>query len=233
MNPHAPISLQFPAGAVQPRPEAARASAGGEAETDDGFGFDDFLDIINPLQHLPIIGALYRAITGDEMDGIARVAGGALFGGPLGFALALADTAFESETGKDIGSTVLAAVTGGDDAAETAPPKTDLASADPRSILPKGATETAMIEPAAAPRFFRTRPASASPAAEAAPATGPSAASVPSLSPEAFDALMRSVGGTPETAAPKTGGGGNTADAYLSTIEAMRRNYERYESARR
>ncbi len=231
MNQHAPISLQFPAGAVQPRAEAARASADGEAETDDGFGFDDFLDIINPLQHLPIIGTLYRAVTGDEMDGIARVAGGALFGGPLGFALALADTAFESETGKDIGGTMLAAVTGGGDAAEIAQPKTDLASADPRSILPNGPTETAMIEPAAAPRFFRTRPTSASPAAETAPA--PSAASVPSLSPEAFDALMRSVGGTPVTAAPKIGGGGNTADAYLSTIEAMRRNYERYESARR
>ncbi len=30
----------------------------------DGLKFDDFLDLINPLQHLPIISTFYRAVTG-------------------------------------------------------------------------------------------------------------------------------------------------------------------------
>ncbi|MDP6473864.1 MAG: hypothetical protein QF894_03030 [Alphaproteobacteria bacterium] len=33
----------------------------------DGFGFDDFLDLINPLQHIPIISTIYREITGDTI----------------------------------------------------------------------------------------------------------------------------------------------------------------------
>ena len=31
----------------------------------DGFTFDDFVDIINPLHHVPLIGSLYRWATGD------------------------------------------------------------------------------------------------------------------------------------------------------------------------
>src|SRR3546814_15608721 len=30
-----------------------------------GFSFGDFLDIINPIQHIPIVPTIYRAITGD------------------------------------------------------------------------------------------------------------------------------------------------------------------------
>ena len=35
--------------------------------------FWDFLDIINPLQHLPVIGPIYRHVSGDEMNGTARI----------------------------------------------------------------------------------------------------------------------------------------------------------------
>jgi hypothetical protein len=38
---------------------------------EDGFGFDDFLDIINPLQHLPPISLVYRELTGDEISAMA------------------------------------------------------------------------------------------------------------------------------------------------------------------
>ena len=55
----------------------------------DGFGFDDFLDLINPLQHIPIISTIYREITGDTISDGARIFGGALFGGPPGFAAAI------------------------------------------------------------------------------------------------------------------------------------------------
>ena len=47
-------------------------------------GFDDFLDIINPLQHLPVIGWAYRKITGDTINPIPAMIGGTLFGGGIG-----------------------------------------------------------------------------------------------------------------------------------------------------
>lgn len=67
---------------------------------DDGFGFDDLLDIVNPLQHLPLIGTLYREITGDKIGLPARLAGGALFGGLVGFLGAVGTAAFEDLAGE-------------------------------------------------------------------------------------------------------------------------------------
>src|SRR3954463_16132023 len=46
--------------------------------------FGEFLSALNPLQHIPIVGPIYRAITGDPLAPAARVLGGALLGGPLG-----------------------------------------------------------------------------------------------------------------------------------------------------
>ena len=50
----------------------------------DGFNFLDLLDVINPLQHIPFVSTLYRALTGDTIAPASRVAGGAPFGGPIG-----------------------------------------------------------------------------------------------------------------------------------------------------
>ncbi len=58
---------------------------------DDGFNFRDVLDLINPIQHIPIIGNIYRNLTGDVAAPAIRIAGGALFGGPLGAAFAVAN----------------------------------------------------------------------------------------------------------------------------------------------
>ena len=58
---------------------------------DDGFNFRDVLSLINPLQHIPIIGNIYRNLTGDVAAPAIRIAGGALFGGPLGAAFAAAN----------------------------------------------------------------------------------------------------------------------------------------------
>lgn len=74
--------------------------------------FKDFLDIINPLQQLPVIGDLYRAAAGDTISAGARLAGGMLLGGPIGFMLAALSAGFESATGNGIGETMLAAVSG-------------------------------------------------------------------------------------------------------------------------
>lgn len=80
------------------------------------FSFHNLLDIINPLQHLPVIGTLYRAITGDKMGTVEKIAGDTLYGGLWGAIGSLADTAFEAITGKDFGATMLALVTDRPDA---------------------------------------------------------------------------------------------------------------------
>ena len=74
---------------------------------DDDFSFDDFLDVINPLQHLPVVGTLYREITGDGIEAPAKLAGGALFGGFYGFLGALGSVAFEDIAGESLEEMVL------------------------------------------------------------------------------------------------------------------------------
>ena len=78
-----------------------------KSRTDGNLTFWDFLDIINPLQHIPGISFLYRAVTGDEIGSVAKIAGGTLFGGPLGAASSLIDVAVDVSTGKDIGEHAL------------------------------------------------------------------------------------------------------------------------------
>ncbi|MDA1089138.1 MAG: hypothetical protein O3A85_02325 [Proteobacteria bacterium] len=74
---------------------------------EDGFTFTDFLDIINPLQHIPIIATLYREMSGDDLDPGSRVVGGSLFMGPIGTVAALANVMIDDTTGKDMGQHVM------------------------------------------------------------------------------------------------------------------------------
>lgn len=78
------------------------------AKGSDEFGFADLLDMINPLQHIPLVNHLYRDLTGDTIKPVSRIIGGTIFGGPAGGAVALVNTAVEYETGKDIAGNVLA-----------------------------------------------------------------------------------------------------------------------------
>lgn len=78
----------------------------------DGFGFDDFIDIINPLQHLPFVSTLYREFTGDTIAPAARLTGSALYGGPAALLAGLANVIVEAETGSDIGASIITKLTG-------------------------------------------------------------------------------------------------------------------------
>lgn len=78
----------------------------GEAD----FSFWDLLDVVNPLQHIPIVSSVYRHLSGDEIGGMARLAGGFLFGGPLGLATSAANLGLEAATGQDLGAHILAAL---------------------------------------------------------------------------------------------------------------------------
>ncbi|HVM80903.1 MAG TPA: hypothetical protein VMU06_17920 [Stellaceae bacterium] len=110
-----------------------------------GFQFHDLLDIVNPLQHLPIIGSVYRWITGDTIGNLPRIAGDALYGGLIGFASGLVNVLVKEETGRDIGETVVALVTGSDDK-----PAASAAPQAPASA-PTQTPDLANIAPAAAP----------------------------------------------------------------------------------
>ncbi|MBI3513774.1 MAG: hypothetical protein HY060_06910 [Proteobacteria bacterium] len=80
---------------------------------EEGMTFKDALDIINPLQQLPIIGSIYRELTGDTIKPGARLIGGAIYGlGVVGIVTAALSNAVEYETGKDIGGTAIAMIKG-------------------------------------------------------------------------------------------------------------------------
>lgn len=94
LGPVPPVKPQAAAAASQASSQAAsqagRIRADGHDGVEDAMGFGDFVDLINPLQHVPIIGEVYRNVTGDEISDGARHAGHALYGlalgGPLGMA---------------------------------------------------------------------------------------------------------------------------------------------------
>lgn len=102
--------------------EAKDGETGGKGKeltafAEDEPSFWDVLDVINPLQHIPIVNTIYRELTGDQIGVAARLAGGTLFGGPIGFAAAAVNSAIESETGQDAGGHLLALFRGGNDEA--------------------------------------------------------------------------------------------------------------------
>ncbi|MBI1210256.1 MAG: hypothetical protein GC190_02235 [Alphaproteobacteria bacterium] len=89
------------------------------AITADDFDFDALIDMINPLQHIPVVGTLYRKITGDEMGAPASIAGGALYFGVFGFLGALGNEFLKAVTGEDVGERVMSLFDSDDDATPT------------------------------------------------------------------------------------------------------------------
>ncbi len=172
---------------------------------DDGFGFDDVIDLVNPLQHIPIVNWIYRAITGDEIATGPRILGGALFGGgPLGAGIAIATGAANAEltqrTGKDAGEHVLGML-----GIESAAPATTVAAATqpmPVAQFPPAPTMVAEVEGLP---WLPQPAATAAPAPSVQPAPVPAAAvapaAVPAMSAAQWQALTDSLSQTPLPAA--------------------------------
>ena len=93
---------------ITPRVDTALVPVKSEKAEHHRFGFGDLLDIVNPLQHIPVISTLYRRITGDTQSAISEIAGGALFGGIVGAVTSVADVVWKQATGNDFGNTVMA-----------------------------------------------------------------------------------------------------------------------------
>ncbi len=82
-----------------------------ELDQNPEFWFGDILDMVNPLQHIPIVGNIYRELTGDTIHPASKIIGGAVFGGAAGAALGVIDTVAVAETGKDTFSNAYDTVT--------------------------------------------------------------------------------------------------------------------------
>jgi hypothetical protein len=126
---------------LTPTPAAAPGSSSAQApkawKNGDSASFRDVLDIINPLQHLPVVGTIYRAITGDTIGAMSSIIGGTIFGGPVGLVLSLADNAIKAETGRNVGETALAALGIGSPAGKPAEPPVAAAGPKPDEARPK------------------------------------------------------------------------------------------------
>lgn len=148
---------------------AARGAepATAEAATSEGPSFADLVDTLNPLQHIPVVAQIYRHLTGDTLSPLARVAGGALYGGPIGLVASVVDAAIASETGNDLGGHMIAALTGDE---------------------PETAVVAAAAPTAATPTAAHAAPRPAAPKTTATAVPGP----LPQLSAEAFNALVNS-----------------------------------------
>lgn len=111
--------------------------ASGRDPAREGPTLADAVDIINPLQHIPLVGQVYRGITGDEISGPARFIGGTIYGGPLGAALAMADVALKDKTGHSFSEAVVARMEGAPEITQVA---TENTQTDDRafSLMVKG-----------------------------------------------------------------------------------------------
>ncbi len=128
INPAVDAAFGVPATGQIPHdgasPPARHGSPAGDGDEpfslwgSDGFTFGDIFDIINPLQHIPIVSTIYRAITGDDIAAAPKVAGGALFGGVIGLVISIIDTAIEQITGQDTGEHLLALFDGAESSGE-------------------------------------------------------------------------------------------------------------------
>ena len=74
------------------------------------FGWDDFADLVNPLQHVPLVNIAYRAISGDKIYGAASLIDVAF--GPLSGMGTVFQLAYESTTGQSLEDQAVAAVFG-------------------------------------------------------------------------------------------------------------------------
>ncbi len=167
-------------------PQPGRPRTGPNGET---LGFRDFLDIINPLQHIPIVSTIYRSITGDQINPGPRLIGSTLLGGPVGFAVASANVASEMATGADIGEGLMAQFSG--QAEEAAPPPTD--PAQPEVVVASAA------QPAARGTAPNQAALESGPPMTGPPITSPPITSPPAASPWSIDLTGQ---GTPSAPLP-------------------------------
>jgi hypothetical protein len=133
--------------------------------------FWDFVDIVNPLQHIPVVNTIYRELTGDSIKGVSRIIGGGIYGGVVGLVAGIGSAIVAETTGKDPGEHVLAMFKDSDGAVPRTTGDTAVADAAPPSAGPAGSAAAAAAAPATS-----AIPAQAAPAPTTVAMTEPAAA---------------------------------------------------------
>lgn len=211
------LRARAPDGGVPPPPSAHATPAGDAFFGADGLDFEDLLDIVNPLQHLPLVSIAYREISGDEISPGARVIGGGLYGGPAGVFFGAMDAAVaEASGGKDVGAIALSAISDEAPAPNTArrAGMTELAELDAVAPAAGEIRVSSAPRPWVDPDSLPPEPAAPAPAAgtidrqdgaprriiPAAPPPAPEARSapIPELSEDQVALLLSSVGLKPQ-----------------------------------
>ncbi|MBP2293898.1 hypothetical protein [Azospirillum rugosum] len=188
-----------------PSPVISDGHNGRGVEIRGEMSFDDFLDVINPLQHLPIVGNIYRELTGDTIKTSSKVIGGILYGGVVGGMASITNAVVEEAQGKDLGDQVLAALGfGGGDAApgattEVAAKPEDTAVANALAAVQGSSAPAAVPQPTGSDRPVRLN-ASATPPASAHPMGAASAAALGLQAGAQAASAQRLAGGTPRDA---------------------------------
>lgn len=111
--------------------------------------FVDVLSALNPLQYLPVVGTIYRAVTGDTIPEALRLGGSllvsGLISGPIGIMTTAALAIVEKVTGIDpdrIGRALMADLGVGKPAQAAAPAAAAPGAAAPAVVAPATPTQT-------------------------------------------------------------------------------------------
>ena len=93
LPPVAGTSVQSPASA--PAAVAPAVTPAPAAASRGGFSFHTLLADLNPLQYIPVVGAIYRAVTGDQGNADLRFAASLgtsfVLGGPIGVGVTIGE----------------------------------------------------------------------------------------------------------------------------------------------
>lgn len=160
--------------------ELRAARREGRTPESNRLSFGDLVDTLNPLQHIPVVSEIYRSITGDGISPHARVAGGGLYGGPVGLMASIASLAITG-TEEGVGDRIFASLTGSEQS--EAGPVAIAAGTE----ISGGSGQTAATQPRQV-ASINEPPPSALAFSQPAAKTNP----LPQLSPEAFQALIGS-----------------------------------------
>ena len=75
---------------------------------EDGIGIEDAFDVLNVLEHIPVVSSIYQSVTEQENIGVvSQLAGDFLYGGPVGLAYSALNLAVESFTGTSINDAIV------------------------------------------------------------------------------------------------------------------------------
>lgn len=147
--------------------------------------FEDFIDIINPLQRIPLFSKLYRQITGDEISAHARIVGGFAYGSLLGGLTSVFSVITKEISGRDIGEHIMAAFKGKKTQNITPDFGLALANDSPRNLEQQPAEDLVAFQPQATSKTMSPQAA----ASEMAPERDASPRPVANLRYEGQEAL--------------------------------------------